>query len=225
MNKVFCLVALVSALLCSCVSRNYRAVAALGQSFECVATPHTMAKMRDGWPDYVVGPRSTDKSIKIYQVGNAYYTPAIRAAFKKDFGSYPVVGIGSEGEVLGPRKRCYRYEKGCEETQGYCRVVKKNKYEWSLVTEGEQAWLPGLPNNAVALRLKKGEYVNSFARCPGMKHHWYAVATYPLSLLTLVGVDMPCALVGNVLVGMVWIPIYIEEDLLRRPGQQAAPEM
>lgn len=224
MKRVFCILVLVSALLCSCVSRNYRAVAALGQSFECVATPNTMEKMRDGWPDYVVGPRSTDNSIKIYQVGNAYYTPAIRADFKKDFGPYPVVGIGREGDVLGPYKRCYRYEKGCEEAQGYCRVVRKNKYEWSMVTEGEQAWLPNLPKNAVALRLKGG-YVNSFARCPGMKHHWYAVATYPLSLLTLVGCDMPCALVGNVLVGMVWIPIYIEEDLLRRPGQQAAPEM
>ena len=224
MNKVFCLVALVSTLLCSCVSRNYRAVAAMGQSFECVATPNTMAEMRDGWPDYVVNPRSTDASIKIYQVGNAHYTPAIRADFKKDFGSYPVVGIGSEGELLGPSKRYYRYEKGCEETQGYCRVVKKNKYEWSMVTEGEQAWLPALPKNAVALRLKKGEYVNSFARCPGINHHWYAVATYPLSLLTLVGVDMPCAVVGNVLLGMVCLPIYIEEELFR-PGMQVAPEM
>lgn len=196
----------------------------MGQSFECVATPNTMAEMRDGWLDYVVNPRSTDASIKIYQVGNAHYTPAIRADFKKDFGSYPVVGIGSEGEVLGPRKRCYRYKKGCEETQGYCRVVKKNKYEWSLVTEGEQAWLPALPKNAVALRLKKGEYVNSFARCPGINHHWYAVATYPLSLLTLVGVDMPCAVVGNVLLGMVCLPIYIEEELLRL-DMQVAPEM
>ena len=224
MNRTISFLALMAALLCSCVSRNYRAVAAMGQSFECVATPNTMAKMRDGWPDYVVGPRSTDNSIKIYQVGNAYYTPAIRADFRKDFGHFPFVGIGPEGEVLGPSKRYYRYEKGCEETQGYCRVVKKNKYEWSLVTEGEQAWLPALPKNAVALRLRNGEYVNSFARCPGINHHWYAVATYPLSLLTLVGVDMPCAVVGNVLLGMVWIPIYIEEDLCR-PSMQVAPEM
>lgn len=201
-------------LFSSCVSRNFRAVAAWGQRFECVATPASMDKLREG---YTARENSSyDTAPTLYRVRDAYYVAAVRTHLEKDYGSFPIVGLGFEGEPLGLPKPRYRYVDGAEEERGYCRVERNKKgVGWHLVTEGADVWLTELPIDAVPTRRGRKEKLFTFARCPGVKHNFSAVFAYPLSFVTLVAVDTPCYIVGNVLVWTVMGPTLILEEFAR----------
>lgn len=226
MNKLLSLCVVLAVVLSSCVSRNYRAVAAMGQSFDCVVTDNLMADLQSPSGRTCIRENAplSDKPAKVYRVGNEYYVPVVKIDCDKSFGSFPVVGLAGQSGVFGVKRR-YCYVKNRREVKGYCRITKadnKRATKWVLDTRSSNSWLSELPASAQIARLPQGDEVASFATCPGVNHHIGAVLTYPLSVVTFVAVDFPCAVLGNTVFGLVMGPTILMEDLFHR--RQHAPK-
>lgn len=215
MNKLLSICVVLAVVLSSCVSRNYRAVAAMGQSFDCVATEAFAERLQSGKASTCISEKArlSERPGKVYRVGNEYYVPAVKLDCDKSFGSFPVVGLEGGGGLFGVKRR-YCYVKNRRETSGYCRIVKadnKRAITWQLDTRSSNAWLAELPAGAQLARLPQGNRVESFATCPGVNHNIGAVVAYPLSVATFVAVDFPCAVIGNVIIGIVVGPRAVED--------------
>lgn len=227
MNKLLSLCVVLAVVLSSCVSRNYRAVAALGQSFDCVVTDELLQKMRSKpRPGISEKSRFSARPAKVYRVGNEYYMPVVKIDCDKIFRPLPVVGLSGQSYMFGIKRR-YCYVKGRREVKGYCRIVKadnKRATSWTLDTRSSNSWLTELPAGAQVARLPQGDKVASFATCPGVNHNIGAVLAYPLSVATFVAVDFPCAVIGNTIIGLVMGPTVIMEDLFHRRQHAPTPK-
>lgn len=228
MNKLLSLCVVLAVVLSSCVSRNYRAVAAMGQSFDCVVTEELMANMLA--PSERTCIRETaplsERPAKVYRVGNEYYVPVVKIDCDKSFGSFPVVGLSGQSGFFVIKRR-YCYVKNRREIKGYCRISKadnKRATTWVLDTRSSNSWLTELPAGAQLAHLPQGDRVTSFATCPGVNHHIGAVLAYPLSVATFVAVDFPCAVLGNTIMGLVMGPTVIMEDLFHRRQHAPTPK-
>lgn len=186
------ILSVLACLLCqsACVCQHYRAVAACGERYEGVDL------------------RTESSAPPLYRTGNTYYVPAVRTAFAASY-HVPVVGLMGLHEPM-PR---YTPIADAPVQKGFCRVLLAGD-KWML-DAAPTAWVQELPAGAVPVRSRGNQPLQKYSVHPGATLTGHAMWSYPLAVLTFVGIDTPCMVVGNV----PFIPVVIcslVEDLFRR---------
>ena len=185
---------LVVLALSSCLSRNYRIVAAQGtQQDACVSLPSAELMKSDGYYRPLVTPASPN--MRLMRAGDAYYLEGIKAKVKRhyEFPQQCIVWMGCNGK--NPRKSIA--ETGA---RVWRRVVVKNGRYVGLA-EGSE-WVAQFPVGArpVVVKGHVGESADVYGEEELTLHALYAC---PLAAATAVCIDLPCTVVGSVLVGGV----------------------
>lgn len=214
MNRLFAAV-VVALALCSCLSRNYRIVAAQGRQSEAcvsVAVPERLSPAGYRVP-LLLSPAGDEADLQLMRVGNAYYLEGMRCKVRKhfDFPQQCLIGLGCNDKnvhripVSGTGPRMWR------------RVVVKKGCYVGPATGSE--WEPQLPAGARPVMVSGKYAVGASADVYGEEEFsWHALYAYPLAAATAVCVDLPCTVVGSVLVGGVVGGLLVAEAVSpRRP--------
>lgn len=190
------LAALIPVLLCcSCLSRTCVPVRAMGESGEGVVSRVALEH---------AGPLSRSNGyradLRLMKAGGEYYLEGVRTKFSLSY-NFPyasLVGLG-----LSDKSPDYEPVRGAERVTVWRRVVvrhgryagveKGSRWEETLPAGAEPVLVAGYGD--VMLDGNLQEY--------GSQHtDWHAVYAYPLAAVTAVGVDLPCTVVGNVIIGV-----------------------
>ena len=185
---------LVVLALSSCLSRNYRIVAERGtQQDACVSLASAELMRADGYHQPLVS--SVSPNMRLMRAGDAYYVEGISAKVKKhyEFPQQCIVWMGCNGK--NPRKSIA----GTGSLVWRRVLVKNGRYVGPA--EGSE-WVAQLPVGARPVEVKGhvGESADVYGEEELTLHALYA---YPLAAATAVCVDLPCTVVGSVLVGGV----------------------
>ncbi len=185
------LLPVAAALLCSCVSGNYRAVASFGRYKEGVAVADAQG-LRCEYSEMAT----------VYRCGESLYVPAMRVRFTESY-SIPNVGMcGQSGPEFGTDP-LWLVDESAPREHGYCRLLRMGNL-WQLDTTAA-AWCATLLTGARRICLPVEQRVQTESILPPLHHTTAALYSYPLATLTFVGVDAPCAVVMNALMAPVWV--------------------
>ena len=213
--------ALILALLCcSCLSRTCVPVRALGESGEGVIS---RAEMERNPRQPVQLGREPD--LRLMRVGQDYYLEGVRTRFSKsyDFPYASMVGLG-----FSDKHPDYVPVSGAERVTVWRRVAVRNGH-YAGAVKGS-AWVESLPAGAVPVMVVGyGDVLCDRNLCEHGPQHtdWHALYAYPLAAATALGIDLPCTIVGNTLIGIAvaWVEFRDLVGLSRRAGLKSADKI
>lgn len=196
MRGMKALAALIMALLCcSCLSRTCVPVRALGESGEGVMS---RVALEHAGPLLLSNGRRAD--LRLMKVGRDYYLEGVRTKFSLSY-NFPYASLAGLG--LSDKSPNHEPVSGAERVTVWRRVAVRNgRYAGVVMGCG---WVETLPAGAEAVMVAGYSDVLSDTDLQeyGPQHtDWHAVYAYPLAAVTAVGVDLPCTVAGNVIIGV-----------------------
>lgn len=148
---------------------------------------------------------SREPDLLLMRVGQHYYLEGVRTKFSMsyDFPYASMVGLG-----LSDKDPDYVPVSGAERVTVWRRVAVRNGHYAGAVKGC--GWVESLPAGAEPVMVVGyGDVFCDRNLCEHGPQHtdWHAVYAYPLAVATAVGIDVPCTIVGNTLIGIAvaWV--------------------
>lgn len=217
MGVMKALAALILALLCSsCLSRTCVPVRALGESGEGIVS---RAALEHAGPILLGNERRAD--LRLMKVGREYYLEGVRTDFSLSY-NFPYASMAGLG--LSDKNPEHEPVSGAERVTVWRRVaVRQGRYVGVIKGCG---WVEQLPAGAEPVMVAGYGDVLWDADLPehGPQHtDWHAVYAYPLAAVTAVGVDLPCTVAGNVMLGVAVVCVEFRKWFTSSPRTKLTP--